>query len=91
MQPVGQPVRPTYSVQPVSSAPSSVVEDRLAPPVPPPTYLLTLSPHFFSHHSSVFSDLPPVREGMKPVQYVQAQMPRYASDANTAVAYPQST
>ncbi len=91
MQPVGQPVRPTYSVQPVSSAPSSVVEDWSAKSVSQSPEMRTVSPQVVAQQSSVFSDLPPVREGMKPVQYVQAQMPRYASDANTAVAYPQST
>lgn len=88
MQPVGQP---NYPGQPLSAAPSQVFGERAIRPAAQSLGIATQSaPQAAASQPSVFSDLPPPREGMRPVQYLQAQIPRYASDANAATsAYPQ--
>lgn len=84
MHPVGQLGRPQ------SSAPSSVTEDWAARSAAQLPEAVHQYPQAVAKQASVFSDLPPAREGMKPVQYLQAQIPRYASDSSAASGpYPQ--
>jgi hypothetical protein len=88
MQPVGQP---NYPGQPLSAAPPQVSGERASRPAAQSLGMATqAAPQTAVSQASVFSDLPPPREGMRPVQYLQAQIPRYPADANAATAgYPQ--
>lgn len=84
MQPVGQPMAPGIYGRPISVSPQ-IAEKMAAPSVPKATaisgdYRAEAAP------SSVYSDLPPAREGMKPVQYVSPQFPRFPVDNNPAVS-----
>ena len=84
-QPPAQPVRSSNVGQPYSQAPvnpsGGVVARANAWAAPASDAVVG------DRNPSVFSDLPPAREGMLPVQYMTSQIPRYASET----AAPQSS
>lgn len=81
MQPIGQPMRPGYSGQPLSSAMPQVPESLISRSVPASQDQVAAPVGQAVATASVFSDMPPARDGMKSVQYVSPQFPRYASDS----------
>lgn len=76
MQPVGQPNRPAYPGQPLSAVPSQVQDGKGVDIAKQQVARVSEAPQTVAAdtQSSVFSDLPPARDGMKPVQYQPYQM-----------------
>lgn len=91
MQPVGQPATPSYPSRPTSSVSPQMPERMPVRPVAQSDDRVGTPQPTVTASTSDYSDLPPAREGMKPVQYVPSQLPRFPSDSNAAPAYQQAS
>jgi tetratricopeptide (TPR) repeat protein len=88
MQPVAPQAVPGVYGRPISISPQN--SESTAITFVPKSAAGSVEKRAEAVSSSVYSDLPPARDGMKPVQYVSPQFPRFPADSNLAPSVQQA-